>query len=108
MTAGDLVSGSLTTAARGKSFQPIQNAPFNVTVWNGAVAFTGTWVVVRSQDNGATWTPLAKPDMSGAVAFTVPLTFTAFEPNQAYLWAVSTATADGGSLSAGTLNYQFT
>lgn len=104
MAAGDKTTGALTSAARGVAFQPIAQRPFNIWFYG---TFSGTVVIVRSPDLGTTWVPVAKPDLSGVASFTVPLSITAFEADGANLWAVSTATADGGSYTSGTINYQF-
>lgn len=105
MAAGDRVSGSLTSAARSSVFQPgIAESPFNISI---SGTFSATVAIVRSMDNGLTWLPVAKPDLSGALTVTTPITFSAFASNAAEIWAVSTATADGGAFTSGSVVYQF-
>lgn len=105
MAAGDKVTGALVSAARGLAFQPgIADSPFNISI---SGTFVANAVIVRSMDNGTSWFPVAKPDLSGPLVVTAPFSFSAFASNAAELWAVSTLVADGGSWTSGSLSYQF-
>lgn len=93
--AGQLVSGALGANGTSSPFQPIPGRPFNVWITG---TFSATVTPVRSQDAGVTWVPVAKTDLSAVATFTVPITFTAFEPDGAVLWAVQVSSWVSGSV----------
>lgn len=95
-------SGSLASATRSQSYRPGADQPFNIWI---SGTFSATAAIVRSLDGGVSWVPVAKPDLSAALTFSGPISFSALEPDPQVLWAVSTAVADGGSFTSGTINY---
>ena len=102
MAVGDKITGTLGSAARGVTYQPFSLRLFNISIWG---TFSATVVIVRSFDQGTTWIPIAKPDLSGVASFTVPISIEAVEGDATAIWAVSTLVADGGAYTSGTVNY---
>jgi hypothetical protein len=101
--AGQIVTGTFGSAVIGTSFQPIANKPFDI--WLSGT-FVATVAVLRSIDGGVVWVPVLKPDLSAAQTFTIPASLTAFEADAAALWTVSTAVANGGAWTSGTVTYR--
>lgn len=103
MAAGTIVSGSLASATIGSSYQPFVNGIFNIFIYG---TFSATVAILRSPDGGSTWVPVAIPAISSALTITTPLNFECFEPDPTILWTVSTAPANGGAYTSGSVSYR--
>jgi len=93
--AGQKISGAVSATGVTGIFQPIANKPFNVEIFG---TFVATVAVVRSFDNGVTWQPVLKPDVTTAASFTAPANYVAFEPDASVLWALSVTWTSGTSV----------
>lgn len=106
--AARTASGTITTAAiAGNTFAPIPShwpypAGINVSVWG---TFSATVALVKSYDAGSTWIPCTFAD-GRAISFSAPATTTFLEYEGSVQYALSCATAHGGSYGSGTVNYR--
>lgn len=93
--AGQIVSGTVTSATTIGPFQPPGNRPFNVFITG---TFVGTVELQRSYD-GTTYTTVQPYTLSAIAAFTAPASFMIIEPDPACLYQLNVTDYTSGTIT---------